>query len=139
MKTLQRNLGNFFFSLVGGMIVAATVLKGLAQTAPGLKIFPVATNQISVTITNAIPAYNYELWWTPVLGNTVDYPWTMAPPGSPGQTNYLLKNTEFSTVFFRGVLDTNNPPLWENANPSNPGTNLLNVTIASPANGAVLQ
>jgi hypothetical protein len=112
--------------------------KALSQTAPGLAIAAAGTNGFSVTFTNALPGFNYEVWWIPVLGDP-DYLWTMTPPGSPGQTNFLVANSGYPAVFFRGALDTNNPPLWENANPNNPGTNLLKITIASPANGAVLQ
>jgi hypothetical protein len=36
-------------------------------------------------------------------------------------------------------LDTNSVPLWELADPNNPGLGILSVTIDSPTNGAVLQ
>lgn len=111
----------------------------LAQSAPGFSIAKTGTNQISITITNGISTDSYELWWTPSLGDPVDFPWTMAAVGNIGQTNFLLANSGYPAVFFRGLLDTNVPPLWENANPNNPGTNILKITIAGPANGALLQ
>ena len=141
------NLENRPYPIHTGLLARSLLVAGLffmakagAQSLPqpGLAIAPVATNQFSVTFTNAVSGYNYELWWVPVLGSP-NYLWAMEPPGSPGQTNFILANSGYPAVFFRGVLDTNNPPLWENATPNSPGTNLLKVTIASPANGSVLQ
>ena len=126
--------------LLAGIILAVTagIQVGRAQSAPMLTVKPAATNQISITVTNAVPATSYELWWTPNLGDGTDYPWTAAAVGTIGQTNFILPNWEYPSVFFRGLLDTNVVPLWEAANPSN-ATNILKITIASPANGAMLQ
>jgi hypothetical protein len=124
---------------LAGTILAAIVGIVRAQTTPGLAIARNGTNGLSITVTNAVLTDSYELWWTPNLGDAVDYPWTLAAPGAIGQTNFLFANWGYPAVFFRGVLDTNNPPLWENASPNSPGTNLLKITIASPANGALLQ
>jgi len=139
MKIFMGNQKFMAGALAGGLL-AATAGVGLvsAQTAPGLAIVQMATNQISVTVTNGISTDSYELWWTPSIGDTADYPWTTAAVGAIGQTNFILPNWEYSTVFFRGLLDTNAIPLWEAANPNNPGTNILKITIASPANGSSL-
>jgi hypothetical protein len=72
------------------------------------------------------------------LGDLTDFPWTAAAIGTVGQTNFLLPNWQYPAVFFRGILNTNTVPLWEAADPNNP-TSVLRITIASPANGAVLQ
>jgi hypothetical protein len=69
----------------------------------------------------------------------VNYPWTFAAIGVPGGTNFLLDTEGYPTAFFRAILDTNAIPLWELANPANPASGILKVTIASPANGSVLQ
>ena len=122
--------------LVAGFLFFAS--RGLPQAVPVLTIAPSGTNGLSITITNAVPTYSYELWWTPVLNDPVHYPWAAAAVGNIGQTNFLFGKLNYPAVFYRGLLDTNAVPLWENANPSNPGTNILKVTIASPANGSNL-
>jgi hypothetical protein len=122
--------------VVAGFLFCAE--DGWAQTAPVLTIAPLGTNQFFISITNGITNGNYEVWWTPVLGDTVDYPWTAAAVGAPGQTNFTLNMSVFQTGFFQGVQDTNSIPLWEAADPHNPGAGILNVWIDSPANGATL-
>ena len=122
--------------LVAGFLFSTS--RGLPQAVPVLTIAPTGTNGLSITITNAVPTYSYELWWTPVLGDPVDYPWTAAAVGNIGQTNFILSNWTYPAAFFRGLLDTNAVPLWEAANPSNPTNGILKITIASPANGSTL-
>ena len=124
--------------ILGVYAVATTALTVWSQTAPFLEITPAGSNQFSVTITNGISTDSYELWWTPVLGNTTQYPWSAASVGNIGQTNFVIGKLNYPAVFYRVLLDTNAVPLWENANPGNPGTNILKVTIASPANGSNL-
>jgi hypothetical protein len=138
MKT-TRNPWIITVEMVGcGLVILATMFTAPSQTVPGLTIAPAATNQIAITITNGISTGSYELWWTPVLDNPVDFPWTMAAAGNPGQTNFSLANWGYPAVFFRGLLDTNAVPLWEEANPDKPGSKVLSITIANPTNGAVL-
>ena len=139
MKIVRKNWPCALGILCGGLIVATTAPSVLAQTTPSLIIAPAATNSVSITISNAIPAAVYAIWWTPNLGDTTDYPWTLAAPGGVGQTNFILPNWEFPAVFFRGLLETNGIPLWEAADPNNSTNGILTITIASPANGAVLQ
>jgi hypothetical protein len=74
------------------------------------------------------------LEWTPVLANP-SYPWTFAGVGTPGQTNFMLNMGAYQTGFFRALVDTNSIPLWEAADPNNPGAGILTVFIDSPANG----
>ncbi len=138
MKTLKMN-----WIVLAGVAAAALIATATApaQTAPVLAIAQAATSQISITVTNAVLTDSYEMWWTPVLNDPAGHPWTLAVPGGIGQANFLINKSQFSAVsnvFFVGILDTNVPPLWENATPSNPGTNLLKITIASPANGSSL-
>ena len=109
----------------GLLLLALTRPLAWGQSAPGLTIAAAGTNEYSITVTNAIPGFNYELW-------------TMTPPGSPGQTNFVLVNSGYPAVFFRGVLDTNAIPLWQQSNPYNSPSPILKVTILNPANGATL-
>lgn len=113
------------------------VRLALAQTVPVLKIAPSGTNLISVTITNNIGSLDFDLQWTPVLGNT-NFPWTFAAIGVPGGTNFLLGADTYQTTFFRAILDTNAVPLWEQSDPNNPSSGILKVTIASPGNNSNL-
>jgi hypothetical protein len=136
MKTIKRN----WAAIIGIFgIVVVTALTALSQTAPVLTIAPLGTNQYSITITNGVGGTYYDLEWTPVLGNTVDYPWTFAGVGTSGQTNFMLNMGSYQTGFFRVLVDTNSIPLWEAADPNNPSAGILSVFIDSPANGAVLQ
>ena len=120
-------------------VVLLAINQTQAQTSPVLTIKPSGTNQISITISNNIGAADYDLQWTPILASP-NYPWTWAVLGTPGQTNFLLNLADFDTqtAFFRTILDTNAVPLWEAADPNNPATGILKVTIFSPANGATL-
>lgn len=126
-----------FWVLASIMLVVRMVL---AQSTPQpvLAITSTTTNQMVITITNNIGMLDYDLQWTPVLGST-NFPWTFAAVGIPGGTNFILAADSYPTTFFRAILDTNAVPLWEAANPNNPASAILNVIIASPANGSVLQ
>lgn len=139
----MKTLGKHWLTLLGifgtGLALAATALTAWSQTTPVLAIAPTGTNQLSITITNNVGLTTYDLQWTPVLANP-QYQWTWAAPGTVGQTNYLVNmNGASDTAFFRTILDTNNPPLWEAANPTNQSLGILGVTIDSPVNGQVLQ
>jgi hypothetical protein len=138
MKISEANWKTYAGISVGIFLAAATVLTALSQSAPVLSITSLGTNQVSLTITNANPADSYELWWTPVLGNTATYPWSAAAVGNIGQSNFILNMNGLQTGFFYGVLDTNAVPLWEEANPGTPGSPILQVNIISPANGSTL-
>ncbi len=137
MKTNRKN----WIAIIGiggtGALVLATAIAALAQTAPVLRIAPTGTNVISVTITNNIGTLDYDLEWNSVLGNS-NFLWTFAAIGVPGGTNFLLNQDTYPATFFRAVLDTNVPPLWQSSNPSVPGSPVLSVTILSPANGSTI-
>ena len=139
MKIIKKHWKALLGTFGGALLVVATALTAWSQTAPDLTIAPVGTNEYSITITNDIGMTTYDLQWTPILANP-GYPWTWAALGTAGQTNYLVNLDGISdTGFFRTILDTNTPPLWEAADPNNPSLGILQVTIDSPANGAVLQ
>jgi|ERR1700677_3015748 len=137
MKTIKRSWVTLIGIYAGGLIVVATALTALSQTAPVLTIASLGTNQFSITITNGVSTNDYDLLWTPVLANP-DYPWTYAAVGTTGQTNFMLNMGEYKTGFFQALLDDNSIPLWEAADPNNPGAGILTVFIDSPANGSTL-
>jgi hypothetical protein len=137
MKTMKRHWTALNVTAGCGLLIVATALTVLAQTAPVLTITSLGTNQYSIVFTNNIGTSSYDLQWTPVLVNA-DYPWTWAAIGTPGQTNYVVTST-YPTAFFRTILDTNSIPLWEGADPNNPALGALSITIDTPANGSTLQ
>ena len=134
MKTIKRSWVTLIGIYASGLIVVATALTALSQSAPVLTIAPLGTNQFSITITNGVGGTYYDLQWTPVLANP-SYPWTFAAVGTPSQTNFMLNMGAYQTGFFRALVDTNSIPLWEAADPNNPGAGILTVFIDSPANG----
>ena len=109
-----------------------------AQSTPYLTVAPTGTNQILITITNATSG-SYELWTTPILGDTGNYPWTVAAVGTNGQNSFTVPAGPYPSGFFQALLDTNAIPLWQAANPTNQSLGVLAVTIDSPTNGASLQ
>lgn len=134
---------NLFVNLARAFVVAGFLLCawiGLTQsTPPVLTIAPTGTNALSITVTNAVTGTgSYEVWTTPILGDTVDYPWTGAAMGTNGQTNFVLNIPPYPAGFYQVILDTNAIPLWEAADPHNPSAGILNVWIDSPANGSTL-
>jgi hypothetical protein len=133
MKTIKRSWVTLIGICGSGLIVVATALTALSQSAPVLTIAPLGTNQFSVTITNYIGLQSYDLQTTPVLANS-QFPWTWAGIGLPGQTNFTVTNI-YPNGFYRAILDTNSVPLWEAADPNNPSAGILSVFIDSPANG----
>ena len=137
MKNIRRHWLTLIGICGGGLILVATALTALSQTAPVLTIASLGTNQFSITITNGVSTNNYDLIWTPVLANP-DYPWTYAAVGTTGQTNFMLNMGEYQTGFCQALLDTNSIPLWEAADPNNPGAGILTVFIDTPTNGSTL-
>jgi hypothetical protein len=135
---MRKNWTALLATAAGGCLVIATALNVWSQTAPYLTVAPTGTNQLLITITNA-GSGSYELWTTPVLGNTATYPWTTAAVGTNGQNSFVVPTGPYPAGFFQALLDTNAIPLWQAANPTNQSLGVLAVTIDSPTNGAVLQ
>jgi len=134
MKTMKRHWTALTVTAGCGLLIVTTALTVLSQSVPVLTIAPLGTNQFSVTITNGVGGTYYDLEWTPVLANP-GYPWTFAGVGTSGQTNFMLNMGAYQTGFYRALVDTNSIPLWEAADPNNPGAGILTVFIDSPANG----
>jgi hypothetical protein len=124
--------------IVAGFLLCTRDVWAQGTPFPALTIAPLGTNVFSLTVTNGISGGNYEILWTPVLGDTVDYPWTWIEVGTPGQTNFTVNMGVYEMGFFAGNLDTNAIPLWEAADPNNQNAGILNVWIDSPTNGATL-
>jgi len=125
-----------------GTILATLIITLIAraQTIPQpiISIAPLGTNGFTVKVTNSVSAATYDLQWTPVLGDAA-YPWTWAEIGSLGQSNFVVNLADYDEAYFRVLVDTNAIPLWEAANPNNPGAGILKITITSPTNGWIMQ
>jgi hypothetical protein len=108
------------------------------QTQSGVPYLTIApTNgMFLLTVWNDQGPTNYEIWTTPVLTSPS---WTLVTNGPTGQTNFIVNAGPFSTGFYRALIDDNSIPIWEMADPNNPGAGILTVFIDSPSNGAVIQ
>jgi hypothetical protein len=136
MKNNKKTWASAILGVAATVIVAVKVFA--APPPPVISIGSLGTNQVSITITNGVSTANYDLYWTPLLGNP-NYPWTAAAIGSTGQTNFLLDMGDISSGFFRVLLeDTNGIPPWKAADPNNPGLGVLAITIDSPTNNSML-
>jgi len=125
--------------LIGLVVIcAAFASHGQSIPQPGITITNLGTNTFSVKITNSVSTADYDLQWTPVLASP-EFPWTWAEIGTPGQSNFLVSAPGYDYAFFRVLVDTNTIPLWEAADPNNPGAGILTITITSPAQGAIIQ
>ena len=148
MKHTNSNSRNYSFGKTVSILARTFVVAGfllyvasvIAQSIPQpvLAITSVVSNQMTITITNGVSYGTYDLYSTPVLANPA-YPWTTAMTGTNGQTNFTVNLGPYTTGFYEVVVDTNAIPIWELADPNNPGAGILTVFIDSPANGAVLQ
>jgi hypothetical protein len=138
MKTIKSHWTAFTRIAICGLLVVATALTVWAQTAPVLTVTPTGTNQLLITITNA-GSGSYEVWTTPMLGNTAAYPWTTTAVGTNGQNTFVVPIGPYPSGFYLALLDTNAIPLWQAASPTNQSLGVLAVTIDSPTNGASLQ
>jgi hypothetical protein len=137
MKTMRKNWTALLATAAGGLFIITATLTVWAQTAPVLVLASTGTNQLFLTITNGDGVSTYDIYTTPVLANPA-YPWTAAVIGTNGQTNFTV-SMPYATGFYRAVLETNGIPVWQAADPNNPGAGILAVFIDSPTNGAVLQ
>lgn len=124
--------------IVAGLLLSAASGRAQSIPQPVLAITSVASNQMTITITNGVNYVSYDLYTTPVLANPA-FPWTAAMIGTNGQTNFTVNLGPYQTGFFQVILDTNGIPFWQAADPGNPSAGILTVFIDSPANNAVLQ
>jgi len=126
------------FLILATATLAAHLALAQSIPQPVLAITSTASNLMTITITNGVTNGVYDLYSTPVLANAA-FPWKAVAIGTNGQTNFTVNMGIFQTGFYRAVVDTNGVPIWEIADPNNPGAGILAVFIDSPANGTVLQ
>ena len=142
MKNLKK-LWIALAALLGAGIGILTALNAFADAPPAISITSLSSNQFSIIVTNGTTNTTYGLYWTPVINDPDNYPWTLLSVGSVGQTNWTVDGGEWSVSFFRILtgtdLDNDGIVNWQDANPTDPNVGILDVTISSPLNGAVLQ
>jgi hypothetical protein len=125
----------FCVALLAAFLFSLT--SGPAQSMPpALTIAPSGTNLISITVTNGVGFGNYEVWWTPVLGNPAAYPWVKTAAGTGGQTNFLVNMAGYQNGFFRVLqkpaIGASTPFISYEAESGNLGGGATIVALTSP-------
>lgn len=129
----------------GGIAALATgTLIALADVPqPVLTIAPTGSNQFLISITNGVTNVNYEIYRTPVLGDEVNYPFTLHLIGILGQTNFIIDmGLEPSGFVLAGIgsdWDSDGIENYRDANPNDPSVGVLSVIIDSPTSGQLFQ
>jgi hypothetical protein len=141
MKTIRRywvTLASCFGVSAAVALIAINVFADAPQ--PVLTISSLGSNQFLVTITNSLSTTNYTLFWTPALSDP-NNPWEAIAAGSVGQSNFtILDAAGYPAGFFRvALLPGTGVPPWEAADPSDPNSPILSVSITIPADGSVVQ
>jgi hypothetical protein len=140
MKTLK-GYGITLISCLG--VSAAVVLIAINVFAdapqPAITISSLGSNQFLVAITNSLSTTNYTLFWTPVLADP-NNPWEAIAAGSVGQSNFMVDGGAYPVGFFRvALVPATGVPPWERADPNDPNSPILSVSITIPADGSVVQ
>lgn len=133
----------FAFSGILGATALFLALLALGDVPqPVLTITSIGSNQLQVVITNGVAYTNYQIYRTPVLGDT-NYPWAYSATGAVGQTTFTIDMGPEPMGYFRATigydLDADGVPGWMDANDNDPTIGALSITIDSPTNHAVLQ
>jgi hypothetical protein len=123
-------------------LAATGGLSVLAQTnGPALTVLRQSTNQVKLTITNAVVGVAYELYRTPVLGDELNYPWTLEQLGSVNQTNFYSYSDIEAAGFYKATTadwDSDGIPNYQDAQPNNAAVGRLTITIQFPTNGSTV-
>ncbi|HWX22415.1 MAG TPA: hypothetical protein VN578_21145 [Candidatus Binatia bacterium] len=153
MKARIQHFGRQVGALGAGLIFLILVLvTGRSiwgqSSPPGLGIVLTASNQITLTVTNASTnVLYYEIWWSEFMDANAmvltNGSWLPFLTGTNGQTNFVVGLGDFETGFFRAIkanaFDNDGIPSYEDARPFAPTSGVLTVTIESPANGSNVQ
>jgi hypothetical protein len=124
----------------GICIAIASAMADAPQ--PGIAITALGTNTYQIMITNGWATTNYELYLTPVVGDTA-YPWKLISRGALGQTNWTVDGaqnlTGYYSVWLGADADGDLSPNSEDADPFNPFLTQLTITIDSPTDHSTIQ
>lgn len=144
MKTPAKHAASLAgISALGAVLVVATLNLLADVPQPVLRITPLGTNQFLVVITNGVTNVNYEIYRTPVLGDDLNYPFTLHIIGNLGQTNFTIDmGPDASGFILAGIgsdWDADGIENYRDANPNDPNVGVLSVTIDSPTSGQLFQ
>ena len=107
----------------------------------GMTIGSQGTNQVKLTITNAVAGVAYEVYRTPVLGDELNYPWVLEHLGTVNQTNFYSYSDIEAVGFFKATTadwDGDGIPNYQDAQPNSAAIGRLTITIQFPTNGATV-
>jgi len=140
MKKLRRCWLGLASCLTAGAILAFIAHNVFADAPqPGITISSLGGGEFTVTVTNSLSTTNYTLFWVPQLGNP-SIPWEPIYAGAVGQSNFTVDASGFTAGFFRAALvNGGSVPPWEAADPSDPNSPILSVSITIPADGSTVQ
>lgn len=116
---------------------------GVARSddGPGLSIQILASNQLSLTVTNGASTNQYEIQRRDAFDELNS--WNYHVGGAVGQSNFTVNMGIQQVGFFRAIAcvdcDGDGVENWRDADPNDPAVGLLTVTIDSPANGSTIQ
>jgi hypothetical protein len=140
MKKIRRYWLTLASCLSAGAVLALIALNVFGDAPqPVITISSLGTNQFLVTVTNSLSTTNYTLFWTPVLADP-NNPWEAISAGAVGQSNFMVDGGAYPVGFFRvALLAPTGVPPWERADPNDPNSPILSVSITIPADGSVVQ
>lgn len=125
--------------VTGTLMLALWISIGRADPPFGLTIQVVNSNQLALTITNAVSTVAYEIQRRQVLEPL--NPWVHETNGTPGQTNFTLNMSIYTMGFFQALpcidCDSDGIENWRDANPYDASVGILTITIESPTNGTI--
>lgn len=140
MKKIRRIWFTLASCLGVGAAMALVALNVLADAPqPVITISSLGTNEFLVAVTNSLSTTNYTLYWTPVLSDP-NNPWEPIAAGSVGQSNFTVNGGAYPFGFFRvALVPSAGVPPWERADPNDPNSPILSVSITIPADGSTVQ
>lgn len=105
-----------------------------------LTILQTASNELRITITNAIPNTNYLIERSQEMNNAPDWRWHVA--GTNSQTNFTVFMGIDTRGFFRAKpctdCDNDGIPDWLDGDSTRTNVGALTITIESPLNNSTI-
>lgn len=125
MRTLKKNWSKLVGAITLASLVVYACISVWGQTAPGLRIAVTGTNQVTITVTNAVTNAQYQLYYREFLDTNSD--WLFLTGGAVGQSNFPVNIGDTVQGFFQATYNPGfTPPT-------------ITVIIQSPLNGSVIQ
>lgn len=117
--------------------LASQIIRSARAADPQLTISLMPSNQVQLTITNAVAGTNYAIHRRLTFDD--DDSWQIYLIADPGQTNFIADMGVDTQGFFRAIpcvdCDGDSVVDWADANPNDINIGVLWVTIDSPVSG----